>query len=974
MQQKLYTILALLSCCSLLFFPGCNSDQSVDDQLVADAKDEQEEEKVVVTVEDGPVGGRIEPVAVDAVPVGVGVVAPVPVVEVVPPPPGPLPPPPPAPLIPHGDFGKHEHHGNKDEEKEPKPPKRHHPKCGDGKQEVLPDSKECKFRIYGSTNNTNDIDLYGFDENGEAKHVGDITGGLSKVYALDFDPQGQLFGLGVRSSDNHIVYFSLDCRTAVASNLADTLLPTNFAVTDMDFDSIGRLFVYVDDGGSSDQVGIINHVEGTPTFGQYIELGASGLDDELGNGLGSSPFPNDPLYHAGDTSGLTVISKSSGAAALPGKTIVFPSSVSSQSPFINSMDNDPSTNTMFVVFQDNTPAFFLATLNVNTGVIKFISEDHKKKKHEKAPTGLNTITVNRRYEECDFKATTPPLPPGTSCTDECLVIESDCDDGIDNDQNGLIDCQDPACLNQECNDHNGCNPDATCTADGNCTPVDPNFNPCVDLIHNECAVTTCHSVDDEAFYCSFVLDLNKTSFGSCTPDDNCGERNPDGSCSDVLSTCELGKCVQEEICPVDEESPAITCVGQSRSTIPVGICGGGPRAGDVCTDFNLGLDCRQCVGGSNANKSCFSTADCPGGLCESGPCVPQGTPSQPGCLDNNPCTADSCLEDQGCEYETLVDVLCDSGNACKTSECQIVDGKPACVELSNVLNGTPCDSGSQCIIGSCTDGVCNGGFVACGTPCTDFPPDCQASLSPELPATCDDAGHCIGFSFERGVNSTQCISGLCICSDGSFATTQGCPDNGFCDCACGPNSCGLCGPSDLGSVCNIPRTSGDCLINECNQGTCNSSAFCVNTTPQIGDCERCTPAACAEPLCTPEGCESTLLDGLVPCTVFLPNTGHCSGFFICENGVDQGICVGGTHNNLPCFDNNDCPNGTCEFPGTCIGSTNQGDQCFSNSQCPNGRCQLLTCLGGLNDGQGCTNDNSCQGGTCIQGCVVTERS
>jgi len=950
MQQKLYTILALLSCCSLLFFPGCNSDQSVDDQLVADAKDEQEEEKVVVTVEDGPVGGRIEPVAVDAVPVGVGVVAPVPVVEVVPPPPGPLPPPPPAPLIPHGDFGKHEHHGNKDEERKPKPPKPHHPKCGDGKQEVLPDSRQCKFRIYGSTNNTNDIDLYGFDEEGEAKHVGDITGGLSKVYALDFDPQGQLYGLGVRSSDGAIVYFSLDCKTAEATILGDTGLNHSFVVTDMDFDSIGRLFAYVDDGDNTDQVGIINHVLGTPTVGQYIELGTSGLDDELGNGIGSSPFPDDPLYHAGDASGLSILSKATGAATVLTGTIVFPSSVSGLSPFINSMDNDPRTNTMFVVFQDNTQAFFLATLDVNTGVVSFIREDHKKKKHETAPSGLNTITVNRRYEECDFKAITPVLPPGTSCTDECLVIESDCEDGIDNDQNGLIDCQDPACLNQECNDHNGCNPEAICTSDGNCTPVNPNFNPCVDLIHNECAATTCNSTSDTTFFCSYDLDTSKTAFGSCTPDDNCAARNADGTCDDILSQCELGRCVIDDVCPLDEDSPIITCVGQNRNSIPVGVCS---NSGDVCVDL-------------------VNSSDCPQG----GTCVPQGTPTQPGCLDDNPCTADSCLEDQGCEYEALAGILCDSGNLCKRSECQIVSGLPICVEISNVPDNTECTSSNPCRIGACIAGECTEPMTAPdGTPCTAINDDCERGAGQCF------SGQCHGTATVTCTFNTDCASNACICPGGELALPgDRCTitDSGVCACATRP--CSACGAAEGGgAACRTltGRTFGECLVNGCTFGVCDIESSCIDLTNDSLFCPNCSGNACTESLCTDDGCQTTILDGAIPCAIVIPgsgpNTGLCAGTISCDNGFEQGICNSASTNpGSECFDDDDCPQGACEFPGTCTAG-NLGQQCFSDGDCgQGGHCQLRTCLGGNGNGLGCTMDINCGGGKCVQGCVETQ--
>ncbi len=673
----------------------------------------------------------------------------------------------------------------------------------------------------------------------------------------------------------------------------------------------------------------------------------------FGNAIASNPFPSDPLYHAGDASGIRILSKATGAASAMLAAITFPSSVSGLSPFINSMDNDPFNNVVYVSFQDSAGDYYIATINLSTGAVTFLSDDE-----QKAPSLLNTLTVNRRYEECDYRSdNTPPLPLGTSCTHECLVIEHDCSDGIDNDQNGLTDCMDPACNDQPCNNHDGCQINDTCV-NGACVGTD--FNPCVDLIANECVVTECHPTpgDDSDFYCTVVLDTSKTLFGSCTPDAACGARNDDGTCSDIESTCLAGQCVQEEICPVDEVSPIITCEGQTRSTIPVGICSGGPDNGDVCTDLIDSTDCG-----------------------EGGTCVAQGTEDQPGCLDDNQCTADSCIEGIGCEYQALVGVLCSNDNACVVSICDITEGIPTCTDTANFYgDDTVCDTGNPCTTGLCSGaapGVCNATNVADTTSCTDPSLPCNSAAGSCV------AGVCIGADrYSTCTTNDECpLSGACICGDSLTVA----PPGGVCGsaghCACADNPCGACidgGPAN-NSTCEPAPTGAQCLENGCNLGTCTNDSLCQGTATHVEFCPGCDDNnACAEPLCTDIGCESTLIQGALPCSVLIPgtdaNTGLCDGTISCDLGLTDGTCLGGTSPGLPCRGDADCSDGnTCQFPGTCTApASSAGQQCFAATDCApsEGVCQQLTCLGGTNNGHSCATDTDCAGGgLCVRGCV-----
>ncbi len=521
---------------------------------------------------------------------------------------------------------------------------------------------------------------------------------------------------------------------------------------------------------------------------------------------------------------------------------------------------------------------------------------------------------------------------------------------------------DPACNDQPCNNHDGCQINDTCV-NGACVGTD--FNPCVDLIANECVVTECHPTpgDDSDFYCTVVLDTSKTLFGSCTPDDACGARNSDGTCSDIESTCLAGQCVQEEICPTDEDNPAITCEGQNRNSIPVGICSGGTLYGNICTDIVNSTDCSVCRSGSNKNQPCTVNLDCPESACVLGTCVAQGTENQPGCLDDaNPCTADSCIEGVGCEYEIL------DGAVCRADE-------------------------TSCVFGTCDVGVCTGslGAVANTTPCNDLD-DCTntdvctaGTCAGTLTNSCfaDEGcqtGHCVGFCVGGSNNGDPCYSGADCFGGGTCNKGTAMAPAGFCSCdGLNPCSTGTC----ITGLCETDtRTSGPCVVDGCTIGTCNGDNVCEGSLEDSA-CAGCDNFnACTEPLCTDIGCESTLIQGPFPCKILIPgtgpNTGVCDGAISCNMGLTVGTCVAGTTIGSPCADAVDCVGGgvgSCVFSGTCTNPANAGNSCLSDTDCSSvaGACQHLSCQGGTNDGHACTANTDCTGGgLCVHGCVEVQ--
>ena len=185
------------------------------------------------------------------------------------------------------------------------------------------------------------------------------------------------------------------------------------------------------------------------------------------------------------------------------------------------------------------------------------------------------------------------------------------------------------------------------------------------------------------------------------------------------------------------------------------------------------------------------------------------------CFDDNPCTADLCIPETGCEYQPQAGE-CDDGNACTvTDSCDggqcIGSGAPdcddanfctddSCVQESgclNEFNTLDCNDGIDCTDGDVCDGQgnCAGllqdGFHLCEEECAadDSVLTCGALCKPCLvpgngQAICDE-GQC-GFT----------------CDDGFEVCNEGCADFDA-----DPLNCGECG-----KVCIDPPN--------CYSGTC----------------------------------------------------------------------------------------------------------------------------------------------------------
>lgn len=445
--------------------------------------------------------------------------------------------------------------------------------CGNGIQEVLPGSHvKCIYDLYGSTTDGPEgiSSLYFIaKDTGVGYLIGAITEnsvGVERIGALDFGADGTLYGVGERSSDDKSVFLSIDCETAQATIIGltniDTLYGSDAVISDIDIDSQGRIYAFSDSATDPNVLGLINE-----STGAFIEVGPAGVAvsaGEQGNGLASAPFASDTLYLAGETN-LSSLDRTTGTATTVDGLEFFPPADSD--PRISAMDHDAFTDITYVVINDpQLPPLvknnlaplhdsYVATIDRSNGTTSFLPLGP-----QLAPLGLDAIAVNQHYEECDLGGgdpqNIPPIPEGADCTEACLVFESDCADGNDNDSDGSIDCVDPDCADQACDDELACTDADICLA-GVCVGT---ANPCVD--ENPCSVDgICNEPSGECDYSQLEA---RPNFGDCEVDG---------------SPCTIGKCI-------DSEGPQ--CFEQNRALISIednGCLDDNPCTGDGCIEI-----------------------------------------------------------------------------------------------------------------------------------------------------------------------------------------------------------------------------------------------------------------------------------------------------------------------------------------------------------------------------------------------------
>ncbi|GIW44187.1 MAG: hypothetical protein KatS3mg077_1469 [Candidatus Binatia bacterium] len=295
----------------------------------------------------------------------------------------------------------------------------------------------------------------------------------------------------------------------------------------------------------------------------------------------------------------------------------------------------------------------------------------------------------------------PPKPDGATCDDGNLCTEDDrCTSGTCSGR--LVECSGT----DGCHDPGACNP-----ATGLCPNPRPDGTPCSDgnlcTENDRCRASRCHG---EPIDCSLADGCHDA--GECNPETGlCPNPRPDGSPCDDANLCTRNdQCVQSRCRGTAIDcSAADGCHDPGECNPETGLCPN-PRAdGTPCSDANLcttGDRCEAsvCVG---TPKDCSTTDGCHDvGACDpaTGLC-PNPRPDGSPCSDANLCTINDRCTGSVC-VGTPRDCSTTGGGCHDVGQCD-----PRTGQCPNQRpDGTPCSTGSFCIV----DEVCSGGFCGGG--------------------------------------------------------------------------------------------------------------------------------------------------------------------------------------------------------------------------------------------------------------------
>lgn len=213
---------------------------------------------------------------------------------------------------------------------------------------------------------------------------------------------------------------------------------------------------------------------------------------------------------------------------------------------------------------------------------------------------------------------------------------------------------------------------------------------------------------------------------------------------------------------------------------------------------------------------CTQNDKCQAGTCTAGPAIV--------CEDNNVCTADSCDPSTGCVNAPVPDDSpCDDSNACNV-------GDRCLAGVCEATGGLDCDDNNPCTADSCdTNGGCNHIALADGSACSDSNACtandvCQAGQCTGMVLDCDDNNACTSDACDAATGCTHAAQqDGTTCSDGNACTSNDSCQAGACvgsGVTCSPEEC------KQSSGCNA--SSGQCEFSNAPDGTACSGGSCSN--------------------------------------------------------------------------------------------------------------------------------------------------
>ena len=552
--------------------------------------------------------------------------------------------------------------------------------------------------------------------------------------------------------------------------------------------------------------------------------------------------------------------------------------------------------------------------------------------------------------------------PGSGCFLDPCGENGDCQSGWCLEHMGeavcTVPCQEDCPPGWSCKQVAGADPDVVyiCVSDVSnlCKPCDAGDN----CKSPSGAEDVCVDYGDEGALCGSV----------CADGADC----PWGfSCVDAQTVDGIAtkQCVADAgVCPCTSRSVELSLWTGCEVANEVGTCQGKR----FCAESGL----TECDAVVPELESCNGIDDdCDGEVDE--PNAVEGDYINP-CNDGNPCTADSCLGEAGCDYEILSEGECADGDACTVGDhCDagvctglpIVcdDDNPCTDDLCDGLGGCttsfnvgPCDDGDPCTVNDqCSQGECNGFAVDC---------ECQNDAGC---AALEDGDLCNGTLFcKLDKLPYQCaVDPATVVSCPAPEGPDGVCVMAFCEAATG--ECSLV-PDHEGFACDDgnPCTVGDaCLEGECGSGV---PVVC-------DDANGCTDDGCdANSGCTFDANEAPCDDGN-QCT----DGDHCGGGACLHDGIvdcdDGDPCTNDacapqsgcqhTHNAAPCDDQDLCTTADTCVQGQCQGQVavvcGDGNGCTDDSCDSQKGCQYVPNNADCDDGNPCTLDDQCSGGFCV---------
>ena len=328
---------------------------------------------------------------------------------------------------------------------------------------------------------------------------------------------------------------------------------------------------------------------------------------------------------------------------------------------------------------------------------------------------------------------------------------------------------------------------------------------------------------------------------------------------------------------------------------------------------------------------------------ESGECLPGGGP---GLEDGIDCTHDEC-DEEASEIIHLPDhLLCDDNNPCTVDTCVVEDGGCHYEQLNNGLT-EDCDDGNPCTEDGCLDGDCSSVLL----PIEELVVEDCVCESDEDCLPLNDEDYC------NGTLSCKAAEGVSVCMVDS-ETIPTCDDELFC------NGLEVCLPETgdcLAGVIplvddQIPCTTDTCdelidqVVHEPAHDVCDNGIFCDGSELCLPDQGGCAPG---DPLQIDDGVECTTN--------------------VCDEAGKQIVHLA---QHTVCDDSNVCTDDFCDLLQGCVhvGNANEcsdGNFCTVGDSCIDGVCQadgMVTC----NDDSECTVDSCAPAEGCIYSQVDCE--